>query len=214
MGSLVPRLIVIGLAASVSPVAVMILITVLSKENARRNSLLWLLGFTLTLIALGFAGVYLLQAAGSGGTSKLDAYIDIALGALCLVAIPFDLLRRKKEKGPKVESDMSVKGAFALGCISMVVNTSTFIIFVSGLHVISASNLEIYEEVISLVILTFFTLTTVLIPIAIYFVFPAKSEKALASLQGWLMRHSKVIGAAILLIFGVYLLIKGITAVV
>ena len=63
-------------------------------------------------------------------------------------------------------------------------------------------------------ILTFFTLTTVLIPIAIYFVFPSKSEKALASFQGWLMKHSKVIGAAILLIFGVYLLIKGITAVV
>jgi len=212
MGSLIPRLIVIGLAASVSPVAVMILITVLSKENARRNSLLWLLGFTLTLIALGFAGVYILQAGGSGGTSKIDAYIDIALGALCLVVIPFDLLR-KKDGGPKVESDMSVKGAFALGCISMVVNTSTFIIFVSGLHVISSSNLKTYEDVISLGILTLFTLTTVLVPIAIYFVFPSKSEKALASFQGWLMKHRKVIGAAILLIFGVYLLVKGIRIV-
>ena len=214
MGSLIPRLIMIGLAASVSPVAAMILITVLSRKNAKRNSLLWLLGFSLTLLALGFAGVYLLRAGGSGGTSKIDGYVDIALGALCLFAIPFDLLRGKKGGSPKVNSDMSARGAFTLGCISMVVNPSTLIIFIAGLHAISAAVLNAYEDVISLCVLTLFTLTTVLVPIAIYFVFPSKSENALNSFQGWLMRHRKIIGAAILLIFGVYLLVKGLRAVI
>jgi threonine/homoserine/homoserine lactone efflux protein len=214
MGDLIPKLILTGLAASISPVAVMILITVLSRKNAKRNSLLWLLGFTLTLFALGFAGVYLLSAGGSGGTSDIDAYIDIALGALCLLAIPFDLLRGKKSGEPKVEGEMSVKRAFSLGCISMLINSSTFIIFISGLHEISRSNLVVLEEIISLAILTVFTLTTVLIPIAIYFVFPSRSERALAALEGWLTKHKKLIGTATLLVFGAYLVIKGLTAVV
>jgi len=213
MGDLIPKLILTGLAASMSPVAVMILITVLSRKNAKRNSLLWLLGFTLTLFALGFAGVYLLSAGGSGGTSDIDAYIDIALGALCLLAIPFDLLRSKKDGGPKVKGDMNVRGAFLLGCVSMLINSSTFIIFVSGLHEISRSNLEVLEDIVSLAILTFFTLTTVLIPIALYFLFPSRSERALATLQGWLTKHKKVIGIITLLIFGVYLVVKGLTGV-
>jgi len=213
MGDLIPKLILTGLAASISPVAVMILITVLSRKDAKRNSLLWLLGFTLTLFALGFAGVYLLSAGGSGGTSDLDAYIDISLGALCLLAIPFDLLRSKKSGGPKVEGEMSVKRAFFLGCISMLVNSSTFIIFISGLHEISRSNLMVLEEIISLVILTVFTLTTVLVPIALYFLFPSRSERALAALQGWLTKHKKVIGTATLLIFGVYLLVEGLRGI-
>ncbi|MEW6554463.1 MAG: GAP family protein [Actinomycetota bacterium] len=213
MSEILPRLILIGLAASVSPVAVMILITVLSRQNAKRNSLLWLLGFTLTLLALGFAGVYIMRAGGSGGTSDIDGYIDIVIGALCLIAIPLNLLRRDRDGVPEVDKELGVMGALTLGCVSMVVNTSTFIIFISGLHEISSSHLSTLEDVASLAILTFFTLTTVLIPIAIYFFFPSRSEKALAAFQGWLTRHKKMIGAVVLLVFGVYLLIKGLKVV-
>jgi uncharacterized membrane protein YozB (DUF420 family) len=109
---------------------------------------------------------------------------------------------------------MSAGRAFVLGCISMLVNSSTFIIFISGLHTISRSNVEILDEVLSLFILTAFTLTTVLVPMAIYFVFPSKSERALAALQGWLTKHKRLIGTATLLVFGVYLVVKGLTAVV
>jgi threonine/homoserine/homoserine lactone efflux protein len=212
MGSLLPRLIIIGLAASVSPVAVMVLINVLSRKNARRNSLLFTLGYTLTLLALGIAGVYLLRLGGSGGTSKVDAYIDIALGVLCFAAIPLSVTRNGGKKAPQVESGMKASRAFLLGGISMVVNTSTFIVFVSGLHAISASDLDHYQYVLGVAILTLFTLTTLLIPLAIYFVFPSRSEKALAFLQTSFSRHSEVIGVSVSLIFAVYLLSKGIRA--
>jgi threonine/homoserine/homoserine lactone efflux protein len=214
MSSLVPQLILIGLAASISPVAVMILISVLSRHNARRNSLVWLLGFTLTLLALGFAGVYLLHAGGSGGTSKVDGYIDIALGVLCLLLIPWSLLKRDRKEGRKVESDPGIVKVFTLGCISMVINASTFVIFVSGLHVITSSDIRTSEGFICLAILTFFTLTTVLVPIAIYFAFPTKAEGLLASFSSWLTKHKKVINIVVLLIFGIYLLAKGLKVVI
>jgi hypothetical protein len=213
LSDIIPRLMITGLAASVSPVAVMILISVLSRQNARKNSLLWLLGFTSTLLAMGFAGVYILHAAGSGGTSDIDGYIDIALGALCLAAIPLNLLRHKKNGGTKVDRELTSRGALILGCVSMLVNTSTFVIYISGLHEISRSHLSVLEDLISLAILTFFTLTTVLIPIAIYFFFPSRSERALSAFQAWLTKHQKLIGIAVLLIFGIYLLVKGIRIV-
>jgi Sap, sulfolipid-1-addressing protein len=209
MASLIPRLIVTGLAASISPVAVMVLISVLSTKSARRNSLVFLLAFTLTLIAIGLVAVYIFHVGGSGGTSKVDGYIDLSLGILCLLAIILEFRKGKKQKSQKVAADLSVKKSFSLGCVSMLVNSSTVVIYISGLHVISAADLTRSEDLLGIAILTLFTLTTLLIPMAIYFVFPSRSERALASFKTWLAKHSKVIGAAVLLIFGVYLIIKG-----
>jgi hypothetical protein len=62
--------------------------------------------------------------------------------------------------------------------------------------------------------LTLVTLITLIIPIVICLVFPGKSEKVLGSLKAWLLKHSKAVGVAVLLVFGTYLLVKGITAVI
>ena len=212
MGSLVPRLILSGLAASISPVAVMVLITILSRKSAKRNTLLYILGFTATLLALGITIVFIFRIGGSGGTSKVDAYIDIVLGALCLAVIPLSVMRKSKPKEPQVEKGMKASRAVILGGVTMIANTSTLVIFIAGLHAISAAALVAYETALSIAVLTFFTLTTLLIPIAVYFIFPGRSERVLAVFQGWLSRHSKVIGAAVLLVFGIYLLVKGIMA--
>ena len=53
--------------------------------------------------------------------------------------------------------------------------TSTLIIFIAGLHAISTAALEPYEAVLSIALLTFFSLTTLLIPIAVYFILPGRS---------------------------------------
>lgn len=211
---MIPRVIVIGLAASVSPVAIMALISILSRKHARRNSLIFLAGYTVTLTALGIIGVLVFHVGSSGRTSKVDGYIDLALGILCLLAISLSIRKPKKEKTTKVESDLRASRAFSLGSLAMIVNTSTFIIYISGLHAISAAKLEPFNDVVALALLTLFTLTSLLIPIIIYFALPEKSEKVLASLRVWLTKHSRVIGIVVLLIIGVYLVIKGIWVIV
>jgi hypothetical protein len=216
MNSLLPKLIVAGLGASVSPVAVILLLTVMMRDRARRNSLLFLAGFTLTLLVAGIAIASLMNAAGSGGTSKLDAYIDIVLGVACLAVVPLAI--RRKPKPPKDESedaDLKAFAAFTRGVVAMLINTSTWVIYIAGLHLITAANLgHISEEVLAILILTLVTLLTLIIPIAAYFIFPRKAQKVLGSARVWLVAHSKIIGLAILVIFGAYLLIKGITGVV
>ena len=212
MGSLAPRMIITGWGASVSPVAVIVLLSVLSRSHARKNSLLRLLGFTSTLLALGFAGLFVLQAGGSGRSGGLDRCLDTALGTLCLLAIPYEWRRERKDGGWKVADDMSPARSFALGRVTMAVNISTFIIYVSGLHAIAASDLRTREDLISLAVLTFFTLTTLLLPLAIYSVFPSRSKRTLPISRGWLAQHRRAIGAAILLLFGIYLLAKGLRA--
>jgi len=214
MAGLIPRVIIAGLAASISPVAVMVLLSVMMRKHARRNSLLFLLGFTLVLIALGVVGIFVFRAGGSGGKSKVDGYIDLVLGVLCLAAIPLTLRRKKKQGKTETEKDLKAPRAFLLGAGSMLVNTSTIVCFLAGAHEISAAKLSVSDDLFALALLIAITLLTLLIPIAVYFAVPTKAERVLGSLNAWLSRHSKVIGAAVLLLFGAYLLAKGLKAVV
>jgi hypothetical protein len=208
MSDIAPRLVMIGLGAAVSPVAVMVLISLMLRKHALRNALFFLLGFTPTLLALGYVFVYLLHVGGSGGKSDIDGYIDIALGVICLLAIILVYAKKPKEK--KTEEDISASRAGLIGCLTMLANYSTLIIFVSGIHVISAAKLPLLEDVLSVALLTLVTLWTLLVPVGIYVVAPSKAEKMLAALRDWLSKHNKEISAAILLVFAVLLIIKGI----
>jgi len=203
------------LAAAVSPVAVMVLISLMLKKNPVRNSSLFLLGFALVLIAIGIAGLFLLHFGGHAKKSPVDGYIDIALGVLCLLAIPLAWKRKRKRKQEEPAArDIKPARAFTLGGATMLINFSTIPIYVSGVHVISDAKLAFFDDVLAMVILTAVTLITLVVPIVIYLVFPKAAARALSSVRVWLSKHQKVIGATILLVFGVYLLIKGIHAVV
>jgi len=214
MGDLVPKVILIGLGAAVSPVAIMILLAIMVKKDARRNSLLFLAGFVLVLVAIGVAGLFLFDKAGSGHHGALDGWIDVALGALCLVAIAYAWTRKPKPEKPEDQRGMKPLKVFLLGMGTMFVNTSTFVLFVSGVHAITQADVGAPDGAVAFVILTFATLLTLLIPIAIYLIFPKRSEKFMTALGGWLGRHRKVIAIGILLVFAVYLLAKGISTLV
>src|SRR5450759_1959696 len=93
MNSLIPKVILIGLAASVSPVAVMVLITLMFSKRPLRNSLFFLLGFTLTLVAIAVVVVFVFHAGEHSRKSNLDAWIAIALmTAVTLVTLLIPIL--------------------------------------------------------------------------------------------------------------------------
>ena len=199
-----------GLGASVSPVAVLALISVMFGEKPEKNILAFLSGYTLSMVAIGVLGIFALQLKGGSVKGVLKPWLDIAFGALCLLAIPL-ATRKHKEGGYRAGGKSIQTGkAFALGLAAMLVNSSTIIIYLSGIHEISAAELKPWNDVFAVAVLTAVTLVTLVVPTLIYFLFPASSKKVLALLNSWLSRHSRVIGALVLLAVGTYLLVKGI----
>lgn len=196
-----------------SPVAVMVLISLMFLKRPLKNALFFLLGFTLVLACMGVAGVLLFHTGGSGGKGTVDAWIDVVLGALCLLAIPLALKRKPKPERSE-PGEIKASRSFTIGIGAMAINSSTIVIYMSGVHVISVARLKPPGDALALVVLTAFTLLTLLVPIVGYAVFPKTAEKALSRVRAWLVKHGKLIGAGILLVFGVYLLVKGIPALV
>lgn len=216
MSSLILKMILIGLAASISPVAVMVLISLMFTKRPLRNSLFFLLGFTVLLVAIGLLVVFVFHAGESSGKSNFDAWIDIVLGGLCLLAIPLSVRKRSKttEPGSKSAKPLTAPKAFTVGVATMAINTSTMIIYISGVHFISSAKLSGFDDAIAFIVLTLVTLITLIVPIALYVVFPKRAEKILGVLKAWLFKHNRVIGASILLVIAALLLYKGISALV
>jgi hypothetical protein len=210
MSNLLPKVVIAGLGAAVSPVAVILLITVLFREHARRNSLLFLAGFTLVLVAIGVVCMTLMDTAGSGRTGCLDAYLDVALGALCLALIPVAVRKKPKPRQEAGAGDLGSFGAFSRGMLAMLVNYSTMVIYIAGVHEISGADVSIAGTVLAMAVLTAVTLLTLLVPIAVYFIWPRRAQRALGSMRTWLLGHSKIIGVALLAVFAAYFLAKGI----
>lgn len=211
MSTVIPHLLLIGLGASVSPVAIMLLISVMLKKNPRRNSLLFVLGYTAALVALGVVVVNIFHLGGGGETHKINGYIDLSLGAICFLAVPYSLRKKDKKRVPGVESGSTAFRSFSLGSMVLLLNPSTYLIFISGLHAISLAHLGRQDDFLAIAFLTLVTLVTLLVPIIIFFVIPKMAKKVLDSLKTWLTKHNRVIGVAVLLLFGAYLLIKGLT---
>jgi len=213
MGKLIPQVIVAGLGAAVSPVAVTLLLAVMMRKHAKRNSLLYLLGFTLVLVTYGVLAVFVLHKSGSGGKGHTDDYINLAVGVLCLVFMVITIMKKPKERKAE-QKDLKPRDAFILGVVAMVTNLSTIVIYLAGAHMITQASVGNADSAVALATMTFVTLLTLLIPIAIYFIFPNSADRVLGRLSAWLGRHSKIIGVAILAIFGVYLVVKGIIGLV
>lgn len=198
-----------GLGAAVSPVAVTLLITLMLRKHPLKNAFFFLVGYTGFLLTLGVVGVFLISRGTSGGKSSADAYIDVVLGVACLLVIPL-AFRKKKKREPAQE--IGPLKCMITGVVSMLVNSSTIVIFLAGTHEISKARLSTGEDLVAILILTAFTLVSLLVPVVAYALFPKTAAKVLDSVRVWLGKHSQWIAAGILLVFGVYLLVKGITA--
>jgi len=213
MSHLIPQLIIVGLGASISPIAVMVLIAVMAHKNAGKNSLSFILGYTATLIAIGIAGVSVFHAS-STKASKTHGYIDLLLGIICFALIIYNVSKKgDKKETKKIKEDINPLKAITLGSICMFSNPSTYVIYISGLHTIGAAKLKVSDSLLSLGLLTLVTLVTLIVPVFVYFAFPQKSKKMLDSFRKWLLRHKKIIGIAVLVLIGSYLSIKGIDTI-
>jgi threonine/homoserine/homoserine lactone efflux protein len=207
-------MIVFGLLASVSPLAIMVLVSLMLTKKPMKNALSFLAGFTMILVALGAVAVFVLHVGTSKAGHTADAWIDIGLGIICLALIPVSM-RKKKEKPQKNKArPLSPAKAFSIGMVTMCINASTIVIYVAGAHAVTEAHVGAAQDAVALVVLTLFTLSTLLLPMAIYAVFPKKSDRLLAALRVWLVKHQKAIGVGLLIIFGVYLLAKGINTLV
>ncbi len=92
-----------------------------------------------------------------------------------------------------------------------VINFKNLALFLTALSVVILSDLSITEKIVITLLVVLVFCLSVIVPVVIYISFPKRAKDLLNSIRQFLNRHSRAIGIWAPLIFGLLLLIKGIT---
>jgi hypothetical protein len=220
MPSLLLQVLPLALGAAVSPTALVVELLILSsKGSPRAKAWAYLLGFAAVLIAAVVVFLTVLNRAadaGSAGPSTTGRAVD-GLAALLLAVVGIRSLLPKATPGEKHTSKVATRIGQAgpgfyvgVGAVTMLINFSTLILLAPACHEITRSTASTEVKAAAVVMLVVITLLPVLLPVLGVTVLGSRADPVLATVNGFVSRHSRQINAAVCLVLAALLAWKAI----
>ncbi len=217
MGALLATVLPLALGAAVSPTLFALEVLVLSgrRHPVSRG---WAVagGATAMLVIYTLLGLTVLEhVVHRRNHSVTDAAIDLG-AAILLALLAIRALRRHPtaaESHNRMASrmvDEPTVSFWGLGAFAMLVNFSTLVLFLTALHQISHSSVDLAEKAVVGVILILIALLPVLLPVLLVTVLGHRADPVLSRLNEFFSSHAREITAGIEIIFCLLLLFKGI----
>ena len=221
MSSDLTSVILLGLACAANPWGIMMAVLLL---NAKRG--LWVvwayvaawvaaISVTMALLLLGFGSTSTSSSTTSKAVSIVEIVIGLALvgfGARSLLkarrersAAPTEKLEQKQPRWLRAIAEISIVGAFLLGIYS-----ATYPVVVAAAGEILRSDVSASDQATLAVIFVILGSSTVIAVAALGTFAPSRSASFLARMRAWLTLHNSEVLTAILLVFGVALIARGI----
>ncbi|MCS6847596.1 MAG: GAP family protein [Anaerolineae bacterium] len=217
IGQILPEAVGIAL----SPLPIIGLILILFTQQARKNSLMFTLGWLIGLAVVAAIVLLLVQAGaitvGEETTKTGVKWLALLLGLLLLF-----LAYRNWQKRPKAGEEPetpewmnkldSVKpgAAFSLGAALSGVNPKNLLLNVAAATAIAEAGLPTAGTIITLIVYILIASVTLIGPVVYYLTAGARAEEVLNELKVWLIQNNATIMAVLLLLIGVKLVGQGL----
>jgi hypothetical protein len=216
MGAAIGDVLGLAVGVAVSPVAIVVIILVLTTPLGRANGTLFAVGWLAGLASLGT--VILLVAnpadASSAGTpAAWVGWLKLLLGVLILAAAVRHW-RRRPTAGAEPQLPKWMAGldrlrpgpALGLGALAAAVNPKNAALTISAAASVAAAGLPGSQQAITLAVFVLLGSAGILAPLVVYL---ATGERAIKTLDGWktwASDHNEAIMAVLCLVFGVKLI--------
>jgi hypothetical protein len=221
MGKAIGGSLPLAVGIALSPIPVIAVVLMLTSRKAKVNGPVFVLGW---LIGLGIVGAIVLSLAGAGGASKSGSpatwvsWVKIALGVLLLlVALRQFRGRPHGDEQPQMPRWMTTidtttpPAAFGLAAVLSGANPKNLLLAVAGGAAIAQTGIPGSQQAIAYLIFALIGTLGVGLPVVIYFVMGARSEKLLAGLKDWMTQHNAVIMSVLCLVIAAKLVGDGIS---
>ena len=211
---LLVKVVPLAVASTMSPVVFGIAVALLAgKVHQIKRTLAFFLGAIITVIILALIGSFL---GGGGADAGIKAFhpsasMDLVLGVL-FIAFGIMSVRPSKEKGPKVEKEGGKAGLakwFVVGFLTNILNFDAVLLNITAVKEVFQSGIAFGQEIAVTVLCDLFFLLPVLLPLAVYLVYPEKAKKVLEPLGVLMKKYGGYIVMAIFFVFGGYFIMRG-----
>ncbi|HEY7438580.1 MAG TPA: GAP family protein [Acidimicrobiia bacterium] len=210
----------LAIAAAISPFPIIGVVLMLVTPRARRNSLMFVIGWLAGLGVVGAIGLAFLGAAGASnnGTPSTGANtFQIVLGALLLLfALRQWRKRPRAGEEPELPKWMSAVDRFSplqaatLGVGLSAVNPKNLILTLAAATSIAATNLPGTDQAVAFVSYAVIATLGVAAPVVVYFTMGKRAAGVLDDLKVWLGHNNAAIMAVIFAVIGGKVLGQGI----
>jgi threonine/homoserine/homoserine lactone efflux protein len=216
MGTLIPEVAGLGLAvAFTSPGSVVTVIILLSMSNGVRRAIAFICGWILAIGVLGALMVFVLQGQDFGSRqttpSRAASAIEVVLGLL-LVVVSFRAYRRPrqqtKSQSPPKWLDRIDRIHWLLG-VAVGAFMLSFALTIAAMAEILKAHVGTADAVVAALVFALASIFTISAPVVVVLVAPDRSAQVLASWKAWLLQHARSIALILLMVVGVFLVVRG-----
>jgi putative Mn2+ efflux pump MntP len=223
MGAVIVYLLPLVIGAALLPASIILALFLLRGEGGVRKALAFAAGAMTVRLVQGVLFGYVFGAAadayGESGSNLITSTLLLVVGLVMLISA---VTKWRKEADPDapppkwmaVLGGLSALQAFGVGALLMALSIKQWVFTLSAIAVIEQGELSHAGNVLAYRLFMLAAQSLVLAPILVSAVAPTQAARMLDAMQGWLERNSRVIVTAVLLIFGVWLLWKGIAGLI
>jgi hypothetical protein len=211
------RVFPLALAGAISPFNVsVVIVMLLSKNHPAARSLVFVAGFTASLVIIGTIAVGIISSIYTPPLRPRTYVIIAGLGLLLVVLGVRQIITKEDPDQPpsawleKIES-FGIFAAFWIGFFMSMFGLKTLGIYVACLGVITAAEPPLPQMVAEIIIVVVTIISTMLIPILIYISFPERGPDTLHRIKDWMVNRQHIVAGAVLAIAGAALMFYGIT---
>ncbi|MEV7692738.1 GAP family protein [Microbacterium sp. NPDC089189] len=218
LGELLP--LAVGIA--ISPVPIIAAILMLLSPRARSTGVGFLIGWVVGVVVAVSAFTLLASIVphgGGDGATPVTGAIRIVLGTVLLLLAGRQWRSRPPREGEQtlpawmaaVDSMTAVR-ALLLGFALVAVNPKNLLMSIAAGMAVGSGGLSVGSQAALIAAFTLLASSSVLIPVLGYVFAAKRMAKPLESMHTWLLRNNAAVMTVLLLVIGVVLVGKGLTA--
>ncbi len=214
MGDVIGEILSLAVGVAVSPVPIAAVIVMLFTPKAKTNAPVFLVGWVIGLLLVGFVVLLIPGLEASGGEpSTTSGVVKGLLGVLLLVA-GWGAWRKRPGTNETAEAPkwmdaidgFGIGKSFGMGFLLSALNPKNLLLVAAAAATIAAAGLSTSEETATLLVFTLIAASTVAVPVIGYLIVGERSDETFANAKDWLIQNNSVVMSVLLLVFGVSLI--------
>jgi hypothetical protein len=219
MGELLARVVPLGLGAAVSPTVLTVSVLLMcSPRRPVARGALFALGVLSVLAVISVLGITVLDRFADHHPSATERAVsdsvDLVLGLVLLALAARTALRPRDpttERTARHPADHDgLARAYALGLVMMATNVTTIVLYIPAMRDIGRADVSTSDQAVALLVMLGFASLPATVPLLLRVVVPGPAQRALTRLDGAMTRHRRAIVLAVEIVFGVYLIVRGL----
>ncbi|MEM8858821.1 MAG: GAP family protein [Chloroflexota bacterium] len=222
MTSVLLQTLAVAALGLLAPVSITLVILLLMSGREGRNGIAFMVGYISTYTLLGVVLLVLdvkVARLRSVENSSLTSFVLIGGAILCLIFAVRSWLQKpgtgtnpNRPSGfDRLIDGVTPIGAFGIAALASFVNLKNLAIFVAAVAVLLKSNLNLGIQLLMLIPLVFVFCTCVMIPVAIYRLYPEQSEDYLTRIEDIISRYSRPLGIGLTFLLSLFLFYRGVS---